>query len=199
MEELRAARSGGAPPPPPPVGYSDGPAVPDLRARGRFGGGQNMTGGRGGAAWRRAAAGPAALLLPLARPLAAGAIALGPRCASDPPPPGRCERSAVPAARARARSLAVGADGAAPGGTGGLRGRRGQAWVDAAQSGFGGGSGGGLGDAVYPVLGVGAACIGAYILREETSTWGEGEGAGAPPPPPPADAVEEGEEAAPED
>lgn len=60
----------------------------------------------------------------------------------------------------------------------------------------GGGSGGGLGDAVYPIIGVGAALYGAYILREETSTWGKGGRGDAPPPPPPSDGTEGGEEAA---
>ncbi len=72
---------------------------------------------------------------------------------------------------------------------------RGQAWVDAAQSGLGGGSSGGLDDAVYPIVGIGAALYGAYILREETSTWGKG-GGGAAPPPPPAESTEGGDEAA---
>jgi len=56
-------------------------------------------------AWGRAAgaraagAGAGALLLPLARPLAASAVALGPRCARPPHTPSKPPRRAVPRPR----------------------------------------------------------------------------------------------------
>ena len=160
-------------------------------------------------AWGRAAgaraagAGAGALLLPLARPLAAGAVALGPRCARPPRTPSKPPRPAVP--RPRPGSLGVPAvpwgsrrpAWALIRGSGVGVGRgRGQAWVDAAQGGLGGGAGD-LGDAVYPVFGVGAALYGLFLLREETTSWGKGggsaDGVSTEPPPGPAALEEDGE------
>ena len=47
--------------------------------------------------------------------------------------------------------------------------------MDTAQGGLGGGAGD-LGDAAYPVFGVGAALYGLFLLREETTSWGKGGG-----------------------
>ena len=68
--------------------------------------------------------------------------------------------------------------------------------MDTAQGGLGGGAGD-LGDAAYPVFGVGAALYGLFLLREETTSGGKGggcaDGISAEPPPGPAALEEDGE------